>query len=147
MICYNIGCGFGNWRRMMTDHDSKYYRKKWMTEDQWECAKLAARICGGFHHMGKVEDAGNGVCCEIFKSEIATFDFSEMTRIVVLAHDACIRVGFGHATRDAEYEGNEYEEHYSRLILHKRQREGSMSQRHPTLEDHIALIRGVTVDA
>ena len=131
----------------MSDHDAKYYRKKWMTEDQWECAKLAARICGGFHHMGKPEPAGNGVCCEIFKYEIATFDFNEMTRIVVLAHDACIRVEFGRSTRDAEYEGMEYEESYSRLILHKRDREGSISQRHPTLEEHIALIRGVPVDA
>ena len=65
----------------MSEHDEEYYRVSWMTDDQWDCAKLAARICRGFHHMGTVERAGNGVCCEIVKSEIATFDFDEMTLI------------------------------------------------------------------
>lgn len=60
--------------------------------------------------------------------QLATFDFSELTRLVFLAHDHCIRVDIEPCNGT-----------HLRLLFHPRPgRSGSMPLRHPTLEDAVA---------
>lgn len=110
------------------DHDTKYYRKPWMTDDHWECAKLAARLHGGFHHMAKVKEWGQGIKVQTYPHRLSTFDFNMLTELVFAAHDECVRIEIaqGGPGRVA-------------LVLHRRhQREGRMTERHPTVETALA---------
>lgn len=114
-------------------HDlAKYYRKPWMSDDQWECAKMFADVVGGFHHVcGEFKEFGYGIKVHHYGGGFATFDYSRLTGLVVLAHDRMIRVevipsgpgriGFG--------------------LWKRHSREGRMSERHPTIEDAISMHR------
>ncbi len=63
---------------------------------------------------------------------LATYDFDGLTRAVVMAHDRCIRFEVGPSGPGMV-----------RLMVHKRHsRDGNMYERHPTLEEHVAEIRG-----
>lgn len=62
--------------------------------------------------------------------DLATYDFAEMTRLVFAAHDACIRVQI-----------TAWAPRYIKLSLHRRVRDGDMMQRHPTIEDALAMWR------
>jgi hypothetical protein len=108
-------------------------RKEWMTDDQWECVKMFASIMGGFHHVGgKFRALHAGVCINEPYGSWATFDFSDLTRIVVFAHDDMIRV-----------EIRPSGPRMLKFCLWKRHtRDGEMHKRHPTLEDAAATIRG-----
>jgi len=66
----------------------------------------------------------------IHEGQMATYDFGYLTRFVVLCHDRCIRGAIqGAAPR------------YLRLIFHPRKREGTPSETHPTMEEHIEMQR------
>lgn len=60
---------------------------------------------------------------------MGTYDDDLLTRLVLLAHDMCIRV---------EIQPNMK---YLKLVFHPRQREGGISDGHPTLEKHVAGLR------
>ena len=62
--------------------------------------------------------------------QLATYDFSGLTKLVFLAHDHCIRVDLMPCNGS-----------YLKLMFHPRQREGSMPQRHPMLEEAVASWR------
>lgn len=63
---------------------------------------------------------------------LSTFDGDELTRLVVLAHDRCIRV-----------ELRPCNGRYVRLgFSPRRAREGSIFERHPTMEAALARLRG-----
>jgi hypothetical protein len=107
-------------------------REPWMTDDQWECAQMFADVVGGFHHItGTIKPHGEGIKVSDYSGRWATFDFDRLTRLVVLAHDRMIRAC-------VEPSG-------PRMIgvtLWKRHtREGSMFERHPTMEQAIATHR------
>lgn len=76
-------------------------------------------------------DFGCGVCFVIGHRGLATWDFSELTRLVLGAHDRCIRLDI-----DARARG------YLALKMWPRKREGNISERHPTIEQAIAYFRG-----
>ena len=107
------------------------YRQDWMSDDQYECSCMFADVVGGFHHIyGKIKPWGDGIQTNVLGSW-ATFDFNQLTHIVVLAHDRMIRVEIGSSGP-----------RMFRVIMFKRHtREGRMSQKHPTIEDAIAVIR------
>jgi hypothetical protein len=69
---------------------------------------------------------------------MASFDGNLLTRLVVLAHDRCIRVSVSAASPD-----------YFRLLFHPRVRSSKLNTaKHPTLEEHIEWIReGVKVSS
>lgn len=67
----------------------------------------------------------------VLRCRLSTFDNDSLTRLVVLCHDRCIRC---HITGKGPG--------YIELMFHRRQREGSMYERHPTLEAAAARIRG-----
>lgn len=60
----------------------------------------------------------------------ATFDFSELTRLVLVAHEESIRVDLAPKARD-----------YMAVFFSPREREGSSMERHPTIEEAIARFR------
>jgi hypothetical protein len=119
------------------DDDDKCYRLKWMSDDQWECAKMFARIRGGFHHVGgDFSKFGHGVCVNEPYGNWATFDFSDLTRLVVFAHDDMIRVEVKPSVSGR-----------LKFCMWKRHtRVGEMFERHPTLEDAAATIRNQRLD-
>ena len=105
-------------------------REDWMTEAQWEAAQFVAAVYRGFHHVhGKFKPAGRGIEVNVFAG-ISTYDFDILTRAVVMAHDKCMRLEVASSGPNK-----------LKLYVHKRQREGSMFERHPTLEDAAASIR------
>lgn len=61
---------------------------------------------------------------------LATFDGNHLTALVVLSHDRCLRLDI-RARRPQVLE----------LLFHQRQRTGAISERMPTMEDHIRTIR------
>lgn len=61
--------------------------------------------------------------------DVATQDSNLLTRLVVFGHDAAVRVEVAPAMRDL------------RILLHPRVRTGSNMHRHPTIEEHIGMLR------
>jgi hypothetical protein len=115
-------------------HDiEKYNRAAWMTDDQWECARMLADLFYGFHHiMGTIKPCGSGIEINSRNGTWSTFDFDGLTRAVVLAHDRMIR-----------FEIDRSGPGLLKIMLHKRHsREGRMQERHPALEEAIFRIRG-----
>lgn len=124
--------------------DESYFRKDWMSDDDWECAEFLAEFYQGFNHIpGEFRAAGkSAVAMDVGHISLGTFDFNEMTRLVVLAHDKCMRFGVnGPHMEEREYEGHKYEKAMMTIVVSKRKREGSMFERHPTLDEAVAQIR------
>lgn len=66
-------------------------------------------------------------------SNLSSYDFNDLTRLVFLAHDLAIRVHL--SPRNFSY---------LELMLHARSRPGeSMSTRHPTIEEALTTFRAV----
>lgn len=61
----------------------------------------------------------------------ATFDFSELTRLVIAAHDACLRLQLEPVSRG-----------YMAVFLSPRTRDGGSMARHPTIEQAVEAFRG-----
>lgn len=101
-----------------------------------DVANLLGRVFLGIYHLpGKAlerVDWRNETFVEfIIDKDLSTFDFNELTAFVVYAHDEMIRISIvGCGSR------------YMKMIFHKRhKREGSVSERYPTIETHIEDLR------
>ena len=110
------------------------HRKNWMTDDQWECAQMFADVVGGFHHIsGTIKPHGKGIKVSDRAFGWSTFDFDRLTRLVILAHDRMIRVALA---QSGPYRvGFELYKRHTRV--------GSMSVRHPTLEQAMVSHRRI----
>lgn len=133
------------WLRAM-ERDAKARKRKGQTpppnfdeipEGLLRIAWVTDVVFGGNHHtptpheLVAVDATYTYVCIRIHGT-IGTFDFSEMTRIVVAAHEAAVRAeitvgGF----RQLE------------LMLHARVRAGGVMVRHPDLEAGVAAVKGL----
>ena len=74
---------------------------------------------------------GNGVSFVIRSEGLATYDFNKLTRLVIGAHEECIRLEISPHT-------------FSHLKINmwpRKSREGNMYERHPTIEDAIINFR------
>lgn len=67
-------------------------------------------------------DWGNGVRFVVWCDNLATFDFDHLTRLVLAAHERCIRVAIGPRSF-----------RYLTITCHARTRDGLMSASHPTM--------------
>jgi hypothetical protein len=105
-----------------------------MTEDQKKCYELLCDAFYGAHHLqGNVVPWGFGIKLNRATNDLATFDFNELTTLVVLAHYRCIRIAI---TQSGP--------HKLGITAHARKgRSGGVSERHPTIEDAIKSIRRV----
>lgn len=95
-----------------------------LTEE--EATSFFAEFYRGEHHFpSKLKPFGEGWSMGHFGT-LSTFDFDELTRLVLLAHEKCIRVEISQGGINR-----------LRIAIHKRAREGSIYQRHPTIEQAI----------
>lgn len=103
-----------------------------MTEAQRACFDLLCDVFHGEHHAPeRIYTFGRGIKCNAESHRLSTFDFDYLTRLVVLAHDACVRVEI--VSSGPGRIG---------LVLHKRAgRTGSSHDRHPTMEEAIERVR------
>lgn len=99
-----------------------------MTPDQRDCFELLCDLVGGDHHItGKVYMFGKGIRFSVYSGQLATFDFDMLTRLVLMAHDRCIRAEI--VSSGPGRIG---------IALHKRhERDGCGSKRHPTIDQAI----------
>jgi hypothetical protein len=121
-----------------------YSGKRWIQHqidyDMSDLGKNVADLLGdvfqGIYHLNwtslKKVKWNDSYCIEfVYYGELTTVDFNNLTILTVLAHDQMIRVslrGIGPG--------------YIKMQFHQRKsREGSMSERYPTIEDHINIIR------
>lgn len=109
---------------MTPETESKHLTKE-------EATAFFAEFYHGEHHIprGGLKAFGDGWSV-IHMGSFATYDYDELTRLVIAAHDKCIRVCI------MPYKFKEL-----KIAIWKRQREGGMSKRHPTLEQAIESFR------
>lgn len=95
-----------------------------------EAKKFFSDFYFGEHHFpGKIKEWGHGWAMPQTNS-LSTYDYNHLTRLVVMAHDRCIRVEIVPKGMNRIL-----------IVLHKRKREGGVSKEHPELEDAIEYIR------
>jgi hypothetical protein len=83
---------------------------------------------GEHHFPSELKVCGHGWMINHYMS-MSTFDYNHLTRLVLMAHDRCIRVEI--APCNAQY---------IRIKVHKRDREGEYTERHPTIQQAIKSI-------
>jgi hypothetical protein len=90
-------------------------------------ADLLGYMCQGIYHLDGIEkrDWSSADMIEITYHEVSTFDYSDLTRLVLLAHRMAIRISIIPAGR------------YLKIQFSVRTREGSVYERHPTIEEAI----------
>ena len=94
--------------------------------------RIVRMVMGGEHHCEKVVKKTSPERWEItYYGSFATFDYNQLTRLVIAAHDNCVRaeVCSGGANK-------------IKICLWPRLRDGGFAQRHPTMEQAIEEIRG-----
>jgi len=84
---------------------------------------------GEHHFPSKIKSYGPGWSIS-HVGPLATFDFNNLTRLVLLAHEKCIRVQIEQGGPNR-----------LRIAIWKRAREGSTYDRHPTIEQAIEAFR------
>ena len=101
-----------------------------LTPEQEACCNLILDVFKTMEGIPSIRPDGNGVKCSVKAERLATYDPDYLTRLVVRAHDSCVRVQVltGGTGRIA-------------LRLDKRERSGPITERHPTMEYAMADIR------
>lgn len=95
-----------------------------------EAAAFFAKFYRGEHHFpSEIMPYGEGWSMS-HPGTLSSYDFDDLTRLVFLAHDRCIRVEVSQGGPGR-----------LRIAIWQRKREGSMYERHPTIEQ--ALERGM----
>lgn len=96
-----------------------------------EATSFFAKLYRGEHHFpGKLKEWGDGWCMEDFAG-MATFDFNNLTKFVIMCHDECIRGEIRPSSPRS-----------MKVCIWKRQgREGDLCSRHPTMETAIETLR------
>ncbi len=96
-----------------------------------EAEEFFGELYIGKHHIpAKIKRFGNGWCINHYGS-LSTFDFDNLTRLVFLAHDKCIRVELVQGGPRSV-----------KIAIWKRDgRTGSMYERHPTIETALGIWR------
>jgi hypothetical protein len=89
----------------------------------------------GLHHCGKIKKHNEGSEFEAWETNhfggLATFDFDTLTRLVIAAHDECVRV-------EISASGPRMVKIY---LWPRKGREGGIAERHPTIEQAIESLR------
>lgn len=126
---------------LQIDEDACAYlnksRKHPLTDIERE---LVTVLCAAFRRrpynirgLDKIESWGDGASAQIVDDHLATIDGDGLTRLVLAAHDRCVRVWIkANSSRMLE------------IQINQRTREGDLGQRHPTIEDAVASWRAST---
>lgn len=99
-----------------------------------EATEFFSEFYGGEHHIPDYKPklfGGSGYSVIHDRGGLSTYDFNQLTRLVFMAHEKCIRVELiGYSSRKI------------RIAIWKRNgTEGNMSRIHPTIEDALAKFR------
>lgn len=108
------------------------YRKPILTEAEEAARRVLAHAYYGIHHVPYWDRRtawGDGVAVSVPVS-LSTYDYNTLTRLVVAAHDECVRVEILPGGRGL-----------LKIGLTMRKREGDITEKHPTMEDAIVLAR------
>lgn len=103
-----------------------------MKLEKQEAIEFFSALFNGEHHIPKsLKEFGYGWSVDM-GNDFSTYDFNLMTKLVVLAHDRCIRATIQGKSKNTVTIG-----------IHKRDRAkaGSMCEFHPELEDAVKSIR------
>lgn len=97
--------------------------------------EILSKVFSGVHNIPwtkkRLVPWGDGWSCNIHRN-LSTYDNDSLTRLVVLCHDACIRLEISPSGPGL-----------LRLSFWQRDgRDGRLYARHPTLEDNVKRIRG-----
>ena len=85
----------------------------------------------GEHHIpNEIKPCGDGWMVNHDRGSLATYDFNQLTWLVLMAHEKCIRV-----------EINPIRNGILQIKLHQREREGTITTAHPTIEAAIINFR------
>ena len=119
----------------MSEEEPSYWARRPNSPDRHlteeEATAFFSKFYRGEHHFpSKIKKFGEGWAMSHYGS-LATFDGADLTRLVLLAHDECIRVQIEQGGPNR-----------LRIEIWKRAREGPMYARHPTIEQAIESIRG-----
>lgn len=104
---------------------------KHLTEQ--EATAFFTELYYGEHHIPnyKVEKWGYGWCVIDDFGQFSTWDYNNLTRFVLMCHEYCVR-GHIEPVKGAKF----------RIAIWKRKcREGSMDERHPTIEQAIEYFK------
>lgn len=98
--------------------------------------RVLAATFGGFHNVpGKIKRSPAPYPfweLNVFQS-LSTYDFSNLTALVLAAHKYCVRVDVGPGMRRLK------------ILLHPRHsRDGYMTQRHPTIQQALEQFKSLT---
>lgn len=99
-------------------------------------ADLLGEVFAGIYHIDdsvleRVDWADDYVMIvRLTHQSLSTCDNDYLTRLVVLSHDCCLRLDIRASSKDN-----------LRLMFHQRKRTGSLFERIPTMEEHLAHIR------
>jgi hypothetical protein len=114
---------------------SRYYANGKISKLGENVADLLNDVWCGIYHIDdlflrKVDWTNkNWIRISIFGG-LNSYDDDKLTRLIILAHDRCLRV-----------EINPCNFNHLELLFHQRERVGDFYSRMPTMEDHLAEIR------
>lgn len=105
---------------------------EYLTQEQ--ATKFFADFYGGEHHIPgfKPKQDGYGWSVKHDRGDLATYDFTGLTRLVLMGHEQCIRVSIEGVKNGV-----------MKISIWQRQREGAMHERHPTIEDAISKFNSI----
>jgi hypothetical protein len=96
-----------------------------------QAVSFFAELFGGEHHIPNgLKPYGSGWKVSCY-GDLSTFDFDRLTRLVFLAHDRCVRAV-------VEQSGPRM---VGIVIWQRAKREGSICERHPTIEQALEMWR------
>jgi len=101
-----------------------------LTDNQEYCKRMLSQWVGGDHHLGKIHPFGHGIKMS-YRGDLATFDSSKLTNLVLLAHRWRVRVSLTSAGIAGV-----------NVCCWKRKESGSLFERHPGLEELAARCLG-----
>jgi hypothetical protein len=99
-----------------------------------DATNFFSELFNGEHHIpGKIKKWGTGWEVNCRYPSFATFDYSYLTKLVIMAHDKCIRAEIMPSGPGM-----------LKICIWQRQgREGKILERHPTIEQAIESFRGI----
>jgi hypothetical protein len=116
-----------------------WVRDSMRIEGMSSLGKKVANILGnvylGIYHMrqndlDKVDWKNDRYIVIRIRDELSTYDFNRLTLLVIACHEEAVRVEISGRAKN-----------HLQLMFHKRRRNGSVFERHPTIEQAIASYR------
>lgn len=99
-----------------------------------EATDFFSKFYFGEHHIpSPIKAFGTGWVVKHDRGDLATYDFDQLTRLVLAAHEQAIRVSIMPLNFNTV-----------KIAIWKREREGGMTKRHPTIEQAIESFKSKT---